>query len=309
MQVMRTLVDILNAIDITRPPVRVACAAADDENLLLSLRTTIARGLVKPILIGPQSQILTMASVVGLEAGTFEVIDIADKEEACAQAVFLCQQGEASVIMKGAVPTSPLLKAVLRSESRSQSRRTLTHVTVFRPRGFRRLMVLADAGVQIAPNTDDLTEIVAHAARLACCLGIRRPKVAMLSAAEFINPKMPSSVIAAEVAGLCSARSDITADVGGPYALDVAVSPVAARQKGMADGIAGRADVLITSGIDAGNVLYKSLTSFSGLDLASVVVGAVMPMIIPSRADSERTKIYSTALALLLAQNAWKTPD
>lgn len=305
---MRTLADLLEAVDTTRPPVRVACAAADDENLLLSLRATIARGLVRPILIGPEARISAMASAVGLVAGTYEVIDIADKEAACAHAVLLCQQGEAAAIMKGAVPTSLLLKAVLRAENRGSARQTLTHVTVFRPRGFRRLMVLADAGVQIAPGADDLTEIVAHTVRLAHCLGMRCPKVAMLSAAEFINPKMPSSVIAAEVADLCAKRPDIKADVGGPYALDVAVSPVAASQKGMADGIAGRADILITPGIDAGNVLYKSLTSFSGLDLASVVVGAAMPMIIPSRADSERTKIYSTALALLLAQCAGRKP-
>ena len=299
---MRALIDLLGAVDPAWPPVRVACAAADDENLLLSLRDTIARGLVRPILIGPVARMSAMVREAGLMADTFEVIDVVDKESACARAVHLCQQGQAAAIMKGAVPTSILLKAVLRAENRGPVRQTLTHVTVFRPRGFRRLMVLADAGVQIAPDAGDLTEIVIHAARVARCLRIRRPKVAMLSAAEFINPKMPSSVIAADVAALCAARPDIEADVGGPYALDVAVSPMAASQKGIVDGIAGRADVLITPGIDAGNVLYKSLTCFSDLDLASVVVGAAMPMIISSRADSERTKIYSTALALLLAQ-------
>jgi phosphate butyryltransferase len=204
--------------------------------------------------------------------------------------------------MKGAVPTSVLLKAVLRADEGMRTRQTLTHVTVFAPGGFGRLIVLADAGVQIAPDAEDLVDMVAHTARVAHRLGVSRPKVAMLSALEFVNPKMPSSVVAASVARACAARGGIEADVGGPYSLDVAVSALAARQKGLADGIAGQADVLITPGIDAGNVLYKSLTCFAGLDLASVVVGAAVPLIIPSRADSESTKVYSTALALLLAQ-------
>lgn len=280
----------------------MACVAADDEALLLSLRATIARGLVRPVLIGPLERMLPMASAAGLDADGFEMIDIADSEHACVEAVLLCQQGRTAAIMKGTVPTSTLLKAVLRNKPTGQARRPLTHITVFRPRGFRRLLVLADAGVQIAPGASELVEIVSLATGVAHRLGVGRPKVAMLSAAEFINPGMPSSVIADEVARLCAARPDIVADVGGPYALDVAVSPNAAARKGLADGIAGQADVLITPGIDAGNILYKSLTSFAGLDLASVVVGANVPMVIPSRADSEQTKFYSTALALLLVQ-------
>ena len=299
---MRALADILDAVGAAPQPMRLACAAADDESLLLSLRATTGRGLVRPILIGPMARVSAMALAVGLEPDAFEASDIADKELACAHAVELCRRGHAEAMMKGAVPTSVLLKAVLRADQGTTTRRrTLTHVTVFRPRGFHRLMVLADAGVQIAPDVENLVEIVAHCVGVAHRLGIRRPKVAMLSAAEFVNTKMPSSVVAEEVSHLCAARPEIEADVGGPYALDVAVSPAAARQKGIADGIAGQADVLITPGIDAGNVLYKSLTCFSGLDLASVVAGGAVPMVIPSRADSERTKIYSTALALLLA--------
>lgn len=301
-QRFQSLADLLASIGAVGRPVHLACAAADDETLLLSLKATIARGLVRPLLIGPSSRVSAMATAVGLDGGDFEVIDIADKELACAHAIALCRQGLAGAIMKGAVPTSVLLKAALQADQGMRTRQTLTHITTFQPRGLGRLLVLADAGVHIAPGTDELTEIVVHAVRVARCLGVRRPKVAMLSAAEFVNPKMPSSVAAESVVRLCAQRSDIEADVGGPYALDIAVSAAAARQKGIADGIAGQADVLITPGIDAGNILYKSLTCVAGLDVASVVVGAAVPMVIPSRADSERSKIYSTALALFLAQ-------
>ncbi len=276
--------------------------AANDENLLLSLRAAMAQGLIHPVLIGPRDLVRAMAASAGLDIDRTAIVDADSDMAACEQAMGLCRTGQAQAIMKGAVPTSVLLKAALRADSGVRGQQSLTHVTAFRPKGMRRLLLLADAGVQIAPNADDLEQIVRHTVRVAGLLGRRRPRVALLSAAEFVNPKMPSSMLAGLVVQRFSECADLQAIVGGPYALDVAVSPEAARRKGVQDEIAGRADVLITPGIDAGNVLYKSLTCFAGLDLASIIVGAAVPLIIPSRADSERTKLYSIAFALLAAR-------
>ncbi|HSW21500.1 MAG TPA: phosphate acyltransferase, partial [Burkholderiaceae bacterium] len=296
---IRSLAELLAAIEPSGPALRVACAAANDESLLLSLRAALASGLIHPVLIGPRDLVRGMAASAGLDIDRVDIIHADSDAAACEQAMALCRTGQAQAIMKGAVPTSVLLKAALRADSGVRGQQSLTHVTAFRPKGMRRLLLLADAGVQIAPDADALEQIVRHTVRLAGLLGIRRPRVAMLSAAEFINPKMPSSVLADLVVRRFAQSGDLDAVVGGPYALDVAVSPEAARRKGVRDEIAGRADVLITPGIDAGNILYKSLTCFAGLDLASVIVGAAVPLIIPSRADTERTKLYSIALALL----------
>lgn len=299
---IRSLPELLAAIEPTAHAVRVACVCAHDENLLLSLRVPVSRGLVHPVLIGPRERLGTMVEAAGLDVARLDLVDAQSDAAACEQAMLLCRTGSAQAIMKGALPTSTLVKAVLRADSGLRAGNALSHVTAFRPRGMRRLLLLADAGVQIAPDAKDLEQMVRDTVRLSHLLGQRRPRVALLSAAEFVNPKMPSSVVADEVARRLARAGDLEAVVGGPYALDVAVSPQAARHKGVRDEVAGQADVLITPGIDAGNVLYKSLTCFAGLDLASIIVGAAVPLIIPSRADSERTKLYSIALALLVAR-------
>jgi phosphate butyryltransferase len=299
---IRSLPELLAAIEPTGKPLTVACAAANDDNLLLSMRRAMAQGLIHPVLIGPSDLVSAMAASAGLDMTRTDILHAHSDADACEQAMGLCRTGQAQAIMKGAVPTSVLLKAALRADSGVRRQQLLTHVTAFRPKGTRRLLLLADAGVQIAPDAHALEQIVRHTVRLASLLGQPRPRVALLSAAEFVNPKMPSSVLADLVVRRFAQSGDLQAFVGGPYALDVAVSPKAARRKGVRDEIAGQAGVLITPGIDAGNVLYKSLTCFAGLDLASVIVGAAVPLIIPSRADSERTKLYSIALAVLAAR-------
>lgn len=301
---LRSLPDLLAAVGASTHTLKVACVAAQDENLLLSVRATMAHGLIHPVLIGPRELVRAMAVSAGLDVDRLDILNAESDAAACQQAMVLCRSGQAQAVMKGALPTSVLLKAVLRSDSGVRGEQPLTHVTAFRPKGMRRLLLLADAGVQIAPDADNLEQIVLHTIRLSRLLGRRRPRVALLSASEFVNPKMPSSVLADVVARRFAKYRRLQAIVGGPYALDIAVSPEAARRKGVQDEIAGRADVLIAPGIDAGNVLYKSLTCFAGLDLASIIVGASVPLIIPSRGDSERTKVYSIALALAASGTA-----
>ena len=230
------------------------------------------------------------------------MIDEPDAVRACQKAVALCRSGGADALMKGAVSTATILSAVLNGDGGLKTGRTLSHATVFRPRGFRRLLILADAGVNIAPDVDCKFEIIRGCVELAHSLGIARPRVALLAASEKVTEKLPSTMDAAEIIESFRDRCGEVAYVGGPYALDVAVSRDAAQLKGLHDEVAGRADILLVPNIEAGNILYKALTCFAGLDLASMVLGAAAPLVIPSRADSSRTKLYSIALARHVAR-------
>lgn len=279
----------------------LACAAAEDPTVLEGARAAMDRGLVLPILIGdvPKIQRLAMASGISLDG--MELSHEPDTLQACQSAVALCRSGKAGAMMKGAVPTAVVLQQVLERTNGLGRLKTLSHVAVFQPRGSRRLMLLTDAGVNIVPDVDCKLAIARNSIGLAHVLGIRKPRVALLAASEKVTDKMPSTVDAELVARALRQEFGEMIEVGGPYALDVAVSPVAASHKGIRDGVAGQADILIAPNIEAGNALYKSLTFFGRLELASLVLGAVVPLVVPSRSDSSLSKLYSIALALLAA--------
>ncbi len=279
----------------------IACAAAHDSVVLEGIALASREGIARAVLIGDAARIRALAATLGLSLDDHRVLDVADPAEACHRAATLCRDGEAHAIMKGDVPTSTLLRAVLDPSVGVRGPGVLSHVAVFAPAGFGRLMLLADAGVNVAPNAGRKLEIIRNTVILAHALGIAIPRVALLAALEQTRAQMPATLEAAEVVRLGVTAGLPACRLGGPYSLDVAVSRDAAAQKGAADPVAGRADVLIAPDIEAGNVLYKSLTCFAGLPLASAVLGALAPLIVPSRADSSLTKLYSIALAAYAA--------
>ncbi len=216
--------------------------------------------------------------------------------------------GEAQLLMKGQVQTSTFIKAVLdKASGLVEPGRLVTHVTVCGIPSYPRPLLLTDAAITVEPGLEQKVEILRNALAVARALGIARPRVACVAAVEKVSPRVRSTVDAADLVRMAgdpalAARCGIEGiEIQGPLGLDIAISPEAARVKGVAGPVAGRADILLMPGLDAANALYKSLTCFAGAVMASVVAGAKVPVVLTSRADSEETKYLSLGLALKLA--------
>lgn len=280
----------------------LACAAAADVALLRAVQSARSIGIVDVVLIGDRARTRRLARTADIALTGISLENEPDPVEASRKAVDLCRRGEAQALMKGNVQTSVLLGEILSAQHGLKRTGVLSHATVFEHPTEARLMLLSDAGVNIAPDAGRKLEMIRNTVWLAWRLGIRTPKVALLAAVETVRREMPATLDAAEVVRLVGEQSwSKAAVVGGPYSLDVAVSRAAASHKTFKDKVAGRADILIAPDIEAGNVLYKALTCFAHLELASVVLGAGVPLVVASRADSDRTKLYSIALAMLAA--------
>lgn len=287
-------------------PPRVAIARSAEAHVLRAGVDAFARGLAEPVLIGDQAETARVARENGLDIAPFRGIDVPDDRAAVDEAVRLFRAGEVRFIMKGLVPTALLLKAVLNRETGvPRSSRLLSLVTVFESPVDGRLMLATDAGVNISPTLQRKAEILRNALDAARALGMVRPRVAVLAATEKVNyPAMPAT-LDADILTRMGRRGEFgEADVQGPLSLDLAVSPEVAASKRVGGPVAGRADILLTPDIESGNILYKSLSTLCGCTMASVVVGSRVPVVVPSRGDSEASKFHSMALAALLAQRS-----
>lgn len=285
------------------PPPRVAIARSANGFVLAAAVAAWQAGLAEPVLIGDMDATARVAAERGLDITPFEQIETPDDETAVRQAVDLFRQGRAALIMKGLVPTATLLRAVLDKEHGAAPKGILSHVTLFEEPHSGRLMLLTDPAVNIRPNLQRKVEIVRNAVGVARRLGIPRPRVAMLAATEKVNfPAMPATLDADLLAKMGEQGEFGDARVAGPMALDVALSPQAASLKRVQGDVAGHADILVAPDIESGNVLYKCLNTLLDLDMAGVVVGSRVPIVVPSRGDSPRTKFLSIALAAFLAR-------
>jgi phosphate butyryltransferase len=300
---IRSLPDMLVAARAGGELPVLVCAAAHDQVAIEAARDVAELGLAHPVLVGDRPRIEAMCEMIGWASGADDLVDEPDALRAAQVAAAMCAAGSAQAMMKGAISTSGFLKSVL-AVTALRTGSVFVHATAFRPPGRRRLMLMADAGVNISPDVGTKISMVESMAGLARSLGVEMPRVALLAAAETVSSRMPSTVDASRVVAHFAAVGSPGALVGGPYALDVAVSMAAAQRKGLVDDVAGRADVLLTPDIDAGNVLYKSLTCIAGLELASIVIGAAVPLVVPSRADSRLTRLYSVAMALLAGRRS-----
>jgi phosphate butyryltransferase len=300
----KSLDELVEAVSRASGPMRkVAIARSANAFVLRSALYAHKRGLAEPIFIGDAGQTLEKARECGLDLTGFRLIDVADDAEAVNEAVRLYKTCEASLIMKGLVSTNILLKAVLDKEKGVPPKGILSHVAVFAPPDMNRLMLMSDAGVNIKPTLQRKVEIVKNALAVARKLGIEAPRVAMLAATEKVNyPAMPATLDAELAARMAEQGEFGDAVVAGPLSLDLAVALDAARNKGVDNPVAGRADILCVPDIESGNILYKSLSTFLRLDMAGVVVGSGVPIVVPSRGDSERSKFYSLALAVFLSE-------
>jgi phosphotransacetylase/acyl dehydratase len=285
-----------------QPPVPAAVAHPCDDLSLGAAVEMAKAGLVVPILVGPAAKIRAVAAAAGLDIDAYRIVDVPHSHAAAAAAVALVRSGEAAMLMKGSLHTDELMHEVADHDTGLRTERRLSHVYVMDVPTYPRPLLITDAALNIAPTLEEKRDIIQNAIDLAHIMGTDLPKVAILAAVETVNPLMRSTV---EAAALCKMadRGQITGGlVDGPLAFDNAVSPEAAKQKGIVSPVAGQADILVVPDLEAGNMLAKQLSFLAGADAAGVVVGARVPIILTSRADSERTRIASCAIAVLMAR-------
>jgi len=276
--------------------IRCAIACAEDETVLASVIQAYDLGLIEPILFGEKSSI---EMILNDRKDVFEIVNSNSKEESCALAVQSISNGTNRLLMKGFVDTSVLLKAVLNKEWGIRDKSVLSHVCVATLPHSDKLFFISDSAMNILPDLMTKKSIIENAVSVARACGVECPKVGVLSAIEKINDKMPSSVDAALLSQMAKRGEILNCTVDGPFAFDNAIDIHAAHHKGVTHPNAGECDVLIVPNIEAGNILYKSITYFSRGDVAGLVVGAKVPIILTSRADSEADKLNSIVCAIL----------
>ncbi|EPR43360.1 phosphate acetyl/butaryl transferase [Desulfovibrio sp. X2] len=299
---IRSFRDLLAAARAATMP-RVAVVRCAEGFVLRAAVAAYRHGVAEPILIGDTEAARRRAAELGLDISPFEQVDADDDAAALDAAIGMYKASEAALLMKGLISTATLLKAVLHKDKGVPPKGILSHVALFERPGSGRLMALTDAGVNIKPNLQRKAEIVRNAVSVLRALGVRTPRVAMLAATEKVNfPAMPATLDADLIAKMSAQGEFGPALVAGPLQLDIAVSPRAARVKGYSHPVAGRADILCVPDIESGNVLYKSLSSFSACDMAGIVAGSSVPMVVASRGDSERSKLFSLALGTYLSR-------
>jgi phosphate acetyltransferase len=282
------------------PSISVAIAHPCDESSLKAAIAVKAQNLMQPILVGPAAKIRAIAEQYQLDISGFRLEDTPHSHAAASRAVELVCNGEAAILMKGSLHTDELMSAVVKSSLRTERR--ISHVFIMDVPTYHKPLLVTDAAINIYPELLDKVDICQNAIDLAHILGISQPKVAILSAVETITPKILSTL---EAASLCKMadRGQITgAILDGPLALDNAISAESARIKKINSVVAGDADILLVPDLEAGNILAKQLTFISNADAAGIVLGARVPIVLTSRADNDRTKLASCAVACLIAQ-------
>ncbi|AUN15826.1 phosphate butyryltransferase [[Clostridium] sordellii] len=297
---MRSFNDVIRYAK-ERGPKTISVACSQDKEVLIAVDMAKKEGIANAILVGDIEKTNTIANELNIDLSGYDLIDEKDLTQASLKAVSLVSEGKADMVMKGLVDTSIILKAVLDKEVGLRTGKVLSHVAVFDVNGYDRLFFITDAAMNLAPDLQTKKQIIENACIVAHALDIEEPKVAAICAKEKVNPKMPDTVDAKELEDMCKNGEIKGCIVGGPFALDNAVSEEAAKHKGMDNPIAGKADILLAPDIEAGNILYKSLVFFAESKNAGVIVGAKAPIILTSRADSEETKLNSIALGVLMA--------
>jgi phosphate acetyltransferase/phosphate butyryltransferase len=258
-------------------------------------------GLITPILVGPQKKIREVAREAGLNIDPYPIEDVPDSRAAAAKAVELVRAARAEMLMKGSLHTDELLAAVVASATGLRTGRRISHAFVMSVPTYPKPLIITDAAINIAPELDDKRDICQNAIDLAHSLGKATPKVAILAAVETVTTKMPATIDAAALCKMAD-RGQITgALLDGPLGLDNAISPEAAKTKGISSPVAGDADILLAPDLEAGNMLAKELTFLANADAAGIVLGARVPIILTSRADGVRVRIASCAVAVLVA--------
>lgn len=286
---------------VIKGPKRLAVACAQDDDALKAIKTAYDLGIVNGYLVGDEVQIRAIATEINLDLSGFEIINITDLAEASLKAVELVSTGKADLVMKGLVDTSIILKAVLNKEVGLRTGNALSHVAIFDVPTYHKILLVTDAAMNIAPDLMTKKQIIENSLFVTRALEIEKPNVGVICAKEKVSEAMIATVDAGELVKMNQDGQITGCFVGGPFALDNAVSKEAAEIKGIKDPMAGDVDVLLCPTIEAGNVLYKALNFLANAQSAGIIVGAKAPVVLTSRADSDDSKLNSIALGVLMA--------
>ena len=276
---------------------KIAVAAAGDQHVLEAIQNAGENGIIEPILIGDERSIKTIAKKIKFDLENIQIINIEDNYEASKEAVRLIKNGEAEILMKGLVSTGILMKCVLDKERGLRKGATLSHVALFETPFYHKLLGVTDAAMNVNPELETKIAIIKNAIEVFHGIGNPNPKVAVVGSVETVNPKMEATMHAATIS-MMNYRKQITGCIiDGPLAIDNAVSRKAAELKNITSDVAGDVDLILGPDIDGANILYKTLSFLGGASAAAVIMAARVPIVLTSRADSEKSKFLSISLA------------
>jgi phosphate acetyltransferase len=284
-----------------QPTIKVAVAHPCDDVSLQGALAAARLGLIEPVLVGPEKRIRKAAEQAQLDIGAMEIVPSGHSHDSAAKAVELVTAARAEALMKGSLHTDELMAAAVSRQAGIRTARRISHCFIMDVPNHPDALIITDAAVNIAPTLDDKVDIVQNAIDLAHAMGVADVRVALLSAMETVTAKVPSTIEAAALCKMAERRQITGAVLDGPLALDNAISAQAAAIKQIASPVAGRANVLVVPDLEAGNMLAKSLSFLAGADAAGIVLGARVPIILTSRADSLLTRLASCAVAVMVA--------
>ncbi|HEX5049371.1 MAG TPA: bifunctional enoyl-CoA hydratase/phosphate acetyltransferase [Gammaproteobacteria bacterium] len=289
-------------------PVPTAVAHPCEETALTGALQARAEGLIEPILVGPVAKIREVAAKAKVDLSDIEIIDTEHSHASAEQAVALVREGKAEILMKGSLHSDELLGAVVARETGLRTGRRISHVFVMDVPTYHKVLIVTDAAINIAPTLDDKVDICQNAVDLCRMLGYERPKVAILAAVETVTSKMPATLDAAALCKMADRKQITGAALDGPLAFDNAISREAADIKGIESEVAGDPDILLVPDLEAGNMVAKLLTFLAKADSAGLVLGARVPIVLTSRADSVRSRIASCGVAMRVAHARRREP-
>jgi phosphate acetyltransferase len=287
----------------TLPPVSCAIVHPCDRDALLGPLEAAARGLIAPVLVGPEAKIRAVADAEGVDVSPYRMVAVEHSHAAAAKAVELARAGEVDALMKGSLHTDELMSEVVPSATGLRTARRISHVFVLDVPTYPRLLMVTDAAINLYPTLEDKVDICQNAIDLAHVLGVAEPKVAILSAVETVNPKIPGTLDAAALCKMADRGQINGALLDGPLAFDNAISAEAARTKRIRSPVAGEADILLVPDLEAGNMLAKQLQYLAGAEAAGIVCGTRVPIVLTSRADTVRARLVSAAVLKLVAHD------
>ena len=281
-----------------KPRKKIAVAAAEDEPVMKALKSALEQGIATPVLVGDKAKIEKIAKAIDFDLSDIQIVHN-DKgaTESARIAVSLVKSGEADILMKGFVSTGALLRAVLNKENGLRKGSVLSHVAFFESPHYHKLLGVTDAAMNMDPDFAAKVHILNNAVEACHKIGIDNPKVAVIAAVEVVNAKMEATVHAAMLKTMSDRKQFNGCIVDGPLAIDNAINKEAAEHKGIESVVAGDCDMILAPNLEAGNMFYKSLNFLGGASVAAVIMGAAVPIVLTSRADSESSKMHSIALA------------